>query len=128
MKGNSERIKNKNLKDFCGKPLFYKILNTLLSSNFIDEVIINTDSEIIIKEIDENFNNKVKIHNRPIEIQGDYVSMNKIIDYDLKNSSADIYLQTHSTNPLLTTKSIDSAIKKMIEVQKGEKHELYFKI
>ena len=29
------------------------------------------------------------------------VSMNKIIDYDISQYPADLYLQTHSTNPLL---------------------------
>ena len=41
--------------------------------------------------------------------------MNKIIEYDLINSDSDIYIQTHSTSPLLTIKTLDSAIKKMIK-------------
>ena len=40
--------------------------------------------------------------------------MNKIIEYDLNNSNFDIYVQTHSTSPLLSVKSIDTAIEKMI--------------
>ena len=54
------------------------------------------------------------IHKRPKNIQGDFVSMNKIIEYDLNNSDSDIYIQTHSTSPLLSIKSLDSAIEKMI--------------
>jgi CMP-N-acetylneuraminic acid synthetase len=40
--------------------------------------------------------------------------MNKIIEYDLNNSESDIYIQTHSTSPLLAIKSLDAAIEKMI--------------
>ena len=43
------------------------------------------------------------------------VSMNKIIEYDLKNSKSEIYVQTHSTSPLISIKSLDMAIQKMIK-------------
>ena len=56
----------------------------------------------------------IVIHKRPKNIQGDFVSMNKIIEYDLNNSDSDIYIQTHSTSPLLAIKSLDAAIDKMI--------------
>ena len=36
---------------------------------------------------------------RPENICGNYVSMNKIINYDIENSDGDIYIQTHATNP-----------------------------
>ena len=117
MKGNSERVPNKNLKDFCGKPLYQRVLDTLLSSNHIDEVIINTDSDNIKQHVQDNYENGVIVLDRPEEIIGDLVSMNKIIEHDIANIDADFYVQTHSTNPLLKTETLDVAIKKMIEVQ-----------
>ena len=42
--------------------------------------------------------------------------MNKIIENDLNNSNGDIYIQTHSTNPLLEVSSIDRALNKMINM------------
>ena len=105
MKGHSERVPNKNLKLFCGKPLYHHVLNILLKSRFIDNIIINTDCEKIERDLKINFLNKVVIHKRPNSIIGDYVSMNKIIEYDLSKSNSDIYIQTHSTNPVLLTKS-----------------------
>lgn len=114
MKGNSERVPNKNLKDFCGRPLYHKILDTLLASEYIDKIIINTDGELIKEDIEKNYKGKVIIHNRPKEIIGDFVSMNKIIDYDIKKVEADIYVQTHSTNPLLLSSTLDAAIEKMM--------------
>ena len=108
MKGNSERVPNKNLKDFNGKPLFHHVLSALQNSSLIDEVIINTDSDKIAKSA--AVFSKVKIHQRPQEICGDFVSMNDIINNDIKNSNGDIYLQTHSTNPLLKSETITKAI------------------
>ena len=44
MKAHSERVPNKNFRDFCGKPLFRWVLDTLLSAVAIDQVVINTDA------------------------------------------------------------------------------------
>ena len=48
MKANSERVKGKNFKSFCGKPLFKWVLDTLLSCNDIELIVINTDAGDII--------------------------------------------------------------------------------
>jgi N-acylneuraminate cytidylyltransferase len=114
MKGNSERVPNKNLKLFNGKPLFHAIIDELINSKHINKVIINTDSDLIAESAINTFQGFVSIHKRPKNLQGDFVSMNKIIEYDLNNSDSDIYIQTHSTSPLLAIKSLDAAIEKMI--------------
>ena len=114
MKGNSERVANKNLKLFNGKPLFHAIIDELITSKYIKKVIINTDSDLIAESAINTYQDFVSIHKRPKNIQGDFVSMNKIIEYDLNNSDSDIYIQTHSTSPLLAIKSLDAAIEKMI--------------
>ena len=115
MKGHSERVPNKNLKLFNGKPLFHSVLKELTASKYINNIIINTDSKLIAESAISSFKNLITIHERPKNIQGDLVSMNKIIEYDLKESEADIYVQIHSTSPLLSVKSLDSAIEKMIK-------------
>ena len=77
MKGNSERVPNKNLKDFSGKPLYHRILNTLLKSKHISEIVVNTDGIRIKEDLLKNYPGKVVIHDRPNDIIGDFVSMNK---------------------------------------------------
>ena len=109
MKGNSERVPGKNLKIFNGKPLFVHVLLTLIKSKYISKVIINTDSQQIA-DTAKSISDKVIIHQRPQEICGDFVSMNDIINYDIEKSGEEFFLQTHSTNPLLKTKTIDKAI------------------
>lgn len=120
MKGNSERVPNKNLKDFNGKPLFHHVLAALQNSSLIDEVIINTDSDKIAESASAF--SKVKIHQRPQEICGDFVSMNDVIYNDLENSNGDIYLQTHSTNPLLKSETITKTIQ---EFKNSDKDSLF---
>lgn len=114
MKGNSERVPNKNLKLFNGKPLFHAVIDEIMKSKYINKVIINTDSDLIADSAKNTYGDFITIHKRPENIQGDFVSMNKIIEYDLNNNDADIYVQTHSTSPLLAIKSLDTAIEKMI--------------
>ena len=44
---NSQRLKNKNLKSFFGKPLIYYSICEAKKSKFISEVIVSTDSKSI---------------------------------------------------------------------------------
>lgn len=115
MKGNSERVKNKNMKNFNGEPLYHAVIKSLLSSKYIECVVINTDSEIIAEDARRNFGDRVLIIDRPQEIQGDFVSMNNIIAYDLSKLDGEYFLQTHSTNPLLKTETINRAIETYFE-------------
>jgi CMP-N-acetylneuraminic acid synthetase len=110
MKINSERIKGKNFKDFNGKPLFSWMLDTLLAVKEIDHVIINTDARKILIENGLIENDRVIIRERKQELCGDTVSMNLIIEDDLDNVNADIYLMTHVTNPLLTSNTVGGAL------------------
>lgn len=110
MKANSERVKGKNFRDFCGKPLFRWILDTLLAVEEIDEVVINTDARRILAQNGLADSERVKIRDRKPEICGDYVSMNLVIKDDIENIDADTYVMTHVTNPLLAPDTISSAL------------------
>ncbi len=110
MKANSERVKGKNFKDFCGKPLFRWVLDTLLSIDEIDNIIINTDARNILADNGLIDTNRIKIRERREEICGDMVSMNLVIEDDVLNIDSDIYLMTHTTNPLLSKASVIKAI------------------
>ncbi len=112
MKANSERVKGKNFKNFCGKPLFKWVLDKLLDINEISQVIINTDAQDILYENGMEDNEKILVRNRRKEICGDLVSMNLVINDDVENVEADIYLMTHTTNPLISVDTIKKAISK----------------
>jgi len=114
MKGHSERVKNKNLRDFNGKPLFYYILNTLMACPYVESVFIDTDSEEIAKTA-KGFFEKVQIIERPTQLRGDIVSMNDIIKYDMSVIGADNYIQTHATSPLLKLETLNEACERFID-------------
>ena len=111
MKEHSERVPNKNVRLLGNRPLFFHILQSLLKSPYINKVIINTDSEKIAEIASKEFGASVEISWRPEALRGDFVSMNKIIEFELKHAEFhEHFLQTHSTNPFVKSTTIDKAI------------------
>jgi CMP-N-acetylneuraminic acid synthetase len=80
----------------------------------IKELYIDTDSKQIKEDVQSHFE-QIKIIERPEDLRGDLVPMNDIIAYDLSQLKGEHFLQTHSTNPLLTTRTIDHAIETYFE-------------
>ena len=107
MKGHSERVPNKNLRPFNGRPLCHWVLNTLGATPEVDEVVVNTDSAEIAEEA-RRFD--ATVLERPEELRGDRVPMNDIIRHDVDAVEADRYLQTHCTNPLLRPETVSEAV------------------
>lgn len=112
MKANSQRVKGKNFRPLHGKPLFRWILDSLLAIDEIDCVVINTDARHILEENGLVESDRVQIRDRKAELIGDAVSMNLILADDIANVPADTYLMTHTTNPMLSAKTIGDALGK----------------
>ncbi|TKA84337.1 acylneuraminate cytidylyltransferase family protein [Sulfitobacter sp. 15WGC] len=110
MKANSQRVKGKNFRLLHGKPLFRWVLDSLLSIEAIDEVVINTDARGILAENGLTDGERVRIRDRKPELCGDTVSMNLILADDIAAVAADTYMMTHTTNPMLTPATIQGAL------------------
>lgn len=110
MKAHSERIPEKNFRPIAGKPLFRWMLDSLLATDSIDHVLINTDARAELAAAGLEPNERVVIRDRKPELMGDFVSMNRILADDIAAVPADLYVMTHVTNPLLRTETIAAAI------------------
>ena len=108
MKANSERVPNKNFRLIAGKPLYVWILENLFRLDFLEKIIINTDANFELFDQFKN-NKKLILRSRLEHLRGDHVSMNLIIEDDLKHFQADDYLMTHTTNPNLSPKTLTKA-------------------
>lgn len=128
MKANSVRVSGKNFRDFCGKPLFRWILDTLLSVEEIDQVVINTDARHILAGNGLVETDRIVIRDRKPEICGDHVSMNLVLADDVANVPADLYLMTHTTNPLMSADTIRKAIAAFLEGQAQGKADSLFTV
>jgi len=110
MRHHSQRVPGKNYRLLAGKPLFHYIIETLLAVPEIDQIVVDTDSQPVMDGLQEHFP-QVRIIERPAQMRADDVPMNEILLYDTEQYPADLYLQTHSTNPLLRPETVAGAIR-----------------
>ena len=113
MRHHSQRVPGKNYRLLAGKPLFHHIIEMLLAVREINEIVVDTDSDLVMDGLRKNFP-QVKVINRPDVLRADDVPMNDILIYDTSQVQADFYLQTHSTNPLLRSETVSRAIQSFL--------------
>jgi len=128
MKAHSERVKDKNFRNFCGKPLFRWILDTLMSIDEIDRIVINTDARHILAEKGLTETDRILIRDRKSEICGDCVSMNLILEDDLCHVDGDIYVMTHTTNPLMDPATIRDALRTFLSAKAADTADSLFTV
>jgi CMP-N-acetylneuraminic acid synthetase len=121
MRHQSERVPGKNYRMFGGKPLYHHIIASLVACPYVTEICINTDSPFILEDAPKHF--PVRMIERPEHLRADTEPMNNILLYDVTQVKADFYLQTHSTNPLLTAGTISRAVETFL--QPGEHDSLF---
>ena len=114
MRHHSQRVPGKNYRPLAGKPLFHHILDTLKSCPEVDRIVVDTDSDVILADLEKNYPEVIRIE-RPPHLREDAIPMNEILLYDSSQVPADLYLQTHSTNPFLKPSTISKAINDFLE-------------
>ena len=107
IKGNSKRIKNKNIKKIYEKPLYRYLLDKISKCNF-DSIYIDTDINQIKKYAKKN---KINIINRKPILTKDSANGNDLLTYHAKIIKADFYFQIFVTSPFLSVKSINNCIR-----------------
>jgi len=112
MRHESKRVPGKNYRPMCGKPLYAHIIETLSSCPEITGVVVDTDSPVIIDGLAKDYP-QVTVLLRPEDLRADTTPTNEILVYDTAQVPADLYLQTHSTNPLLKASTVSQAIQQL---------------
>lgn len=114
MRHVSERVEGKNYRELAGRPLYAHILETLVGCDEIAGIVVDTDSELIQEGVAERFPS-VQIIERPAQLRDPTIAMNEVLIHDVSQVPARFYLQTHSTNPLLRSQTISTAIGTFLE-------------
>lgn len=109
MRHHSARVPGKNYRLFAERPLYHHIVSSLLACPMVAEVVIDTDSPVIMEDAAKHFP-QVRLIERPEHLRADTIPTNEVLLYDVRQMEAEFYLQTHSTNPLLRTETITRAI------------------
>ena len=80
-RGGSKRIKNKNIKNFLGKPIISYVIKQAIKSKLFDCIIVSTDSTKI-KKISEKYGAKV-LFKRPANLSNDKARTQDVIIHSL---------------------------------------------
>lgn len=115
-RGKSKGLKDKNILDFCGKPLIAHSILQAKACSLIDEVYVSTDSEKIAK-IAEKYGAKVPFL-RPKSLATDAVGKIQVLmnclDYINENDgNIDLVVDLQPTSPIRNSSDINNAIKEM---------------
>jgi CMP-N-acetylneuraminic acid synthetase len=125
MRHHSQRVPQKNFRKIAGKPLYHHIVTTLMNCPEVSQIAVDTDSEVILEGLRTDFPEVVRIK-RPDALSGDTVPMNDVLMYDASQVAADLYLQTHSTNPLIKADTLSRAIN--VFKESSEVHDSLFSV
>ena len=117
-RGGSKGIPRKNIRLINNSPLISYVINTAISSNLVDEVIVSTD-DIEIKEVSQKYG--AFVIDRDGKFAEDSIPLDPVI-YDavsqierIKNKKFDIVITVQPTSPLLRVETLDKAIKKLVD-------------
>lgn len=117
-RGGSKGLPGKNIKELCGKPLIAWSIEAGLASQYIDEVMVTTDSDEIAG-IARDFGATVPFI-RPAELASDtatsFDTVKHAIDFyqDELNKTFDYIVLLEPTSPLRDKNDIDKSIEQLL--------------
>ncbi|MDB5326818.1 MAG: acylneuraminate cytidylyltransferase family protein [Phycisphaerales bacterium] len=114
MRNDSLRVPGKNWRPLAGRPLFCHIVDSLYASGAVNHVVIDTDSDTI-RQIAKREFPKATLLARPEDLRDDRLSMNEVLLNTVQQVDGDVFLQTHSTNPMLRPQTIADLIQRFID-------------
>lgn len=123
MRHNSERVLGKNYRLLAGLPLYHHVIRTLSEVPEIDLIVVDTDSDFIIEDCARNFPN-VQVLIRPEHLRDRAIPMNEVLLNTLDQIEADVAIQTHSTNPFLTARTVSGSLKTLPEPEQQERFDV----
>lgn len=113
-RGNSQRVKNKNLFKFKKKPLIYWTIQSASKSKYISDICVTSDSKEIL-----NYCKKMNLKTilRPKSLSGNIIMPDKAVKhaYLRLKKKYDFIVMLQPTSPLRTHKDIDNAIEIIVK-------------
>jgi CMP-N-acetylneuraminic acid synthetase len=108
-RGGSKRLPNKNILNLAGKPMIVWSIEAGLKSDYIDEVVVSSDSDEILKISKEHGAITIK---RPDELSNDIATSFQAVEHAIGNlnKTFDYVILLQATSPLRNWKHIDEAI------------------
>ena len=117
-RGGSKRIPQKNIKEFCGKPIIAYSIEAAINSGIFDEVMVSTDSMEIAK-IAIKYGAKVPFM-RSEANSSDYATSSDVLaevidEYRKRGREFDYMACLYPTAPFITPEKLKNAMEMLIE-------------
>ena len=108
-RGGSKRLPNKNILDLAGKPLITWSIKAGIKSEYIDKVVVSSDSDDILNISQKNGADIIK---RPKDLASDKATSFDAIKHTIENinESFDYVILLQPTSPLRNDIHIDEAL------------------
>jgi CMP-N-acetylneuraminic acid synthetase len=124
MRHSSERVPGKNYRLLGDRPLYHHVVGMLLQVPEIDEVVLDTDRDFIMDDARKAFP-AVRLLERPEHLRAGEIPMNDVLLNTIRQLDADLFLQTHSTNPFLRAQTVSAALQQLIA---SDQHDSLFTV
>ena len=123
---NSKRLKRKNLRQILRKPLIFFTINSAKNSNFLDRLIISSESKNILK-VAKKFNCEIPFI-RPKHLSKDNVGATEVVYHAITaiKKKYDYVVLLQPTSPLRDSNDIDEAIVEIINKKAVSLFSVYF--
>lgn len=111
----SKRIKNKNLKNFHGKPIITHVIKKLKKFRIFEKIYVSTDSNIIERTVKKN---KVDVIRRNKKLSNDYTGTQEVLKdaiekIEKKNLDFDYVCCIYPTSVFVEVSYLKLALKKI---------------
>ncbi len=112
-RAGSKGLKNKNVRQICGKSLIEWTIQAALEIPFFDLIVVTTDCPKV-KEICKSYE-KIFVIDRPIRLSGDFIPLLPVIRHALTTCEImclehfDLVFTLQPTSPLRTVRNIHKA-------------------
>lgn len=121
-RGGSKRIPQKNIRNFCGKPIIAYSIEAALASNFFDHVIVSTDDNEIAS-VARKFGAETPFL-RPAEIADNHTGTNEVVKhainwYQEQGDSISLACCIYATAPFVRPEYLIEAHDKLINSDKS---------
>lgn len=116
-RGGSKRIPQKNIREFCGKPILAYSVEAAVQSGLFDEVMVSTDDERIAK-IGEQYGAKVPFF-RSEQTANDFATTNDVLlevleEYEKRGFCFDVGCCLYPTAPFVTAGKLKYAMEQLL--------------
>ncbi len=112
VKAASERVPNKNLRPFCGRPLVRWMLEAVEAVPEIGAIVVNTDAVELLRPLVADLP-KVVLRPRPADLLDPRLDANTLLRRDVEDLPEQLggrIVMLHATSPLLRPATIREAI------------------